>query len=63
MVDTPACSRQIKLLTLFVLICFDSMQCQFDDCMSYNTKLLRQFRESDMRIASADSEIHVNLTH
>ncbi|TYZ66354.1 hypothetical protein PybrP1_006951 [[Pythium] brassicae (nom. inval.)] len=37
-------------------------KCQFEDCMSYNTKLLRQFREADTRIASADSEIHVNLT-
>lgn len=30
--------------------------------MSYNTKLLRQFKESDSRIASSESEILVNFT-
>ncbi|KAF1328696.1 zinc finger protein, partial [Globisporangium splendens] len=37
-------------------------KCQFEDCMSYNTKLLRQFRESDTHVASAQSEILVNFT-
>uniref|UniRef100_K3WU11 RING finger and CHY zinc finger domain-containing protein 1 n=1 Tax=Globisporangium ultimum (strain ATCC 200006 / CBS 805.95 / DAOM BR144) TaxID=431595 RepID=K3WU11_GLOUD len=37
-------------------------KCQFEDCMSYNTKLLRQFRELGTHVASAESEILVNFT-
>ncbi|TMW64952.1 hypothetical protein Poli38472_009119 [Pythium oligandrum] len=38
-------------------------KCQFEDCLSYNTKVIRQFREADAQIASAQSETFVNLTN
>lgn len=38
-------------------------KCQYEDCGSYNTKLLRQFREADTQIASSQSETFVNMTN
>lgn len=56
----PLCPQQQQ--TAHTALSPTCPQCQFDDCMSYNTKLLRQFKESDSRIASAESELLVNIT-
>jgi zinc finger-like protein len=36
-------------------------KCQHQDCKSYNTKVLKTFKESDQHIASAHSDTMINL--